>query len=300
MIISCAIYISLICNKKKKFKNKVSVDRNPFEMTGIVELNNESVKGQVKTRYVKSPKSSTASNVVTVECQSNDKDKHSENLVILIEKFEHSAENIDNECLQQENCRSQKCPCGNVNSCWSSLVEDSYFKNTEEKQVTKTADNYNTDTNNVVKCIDIEIGLAGCLENNRKKLESSETLGNIENKMNPKCFILYKSFGNEEVENVKSCALSLKGESETYYEEKLLHQNDLSPNLKIIQIEDMYLGGPSPNFFDCSTQMDAKETQKDLKEKGNNENPIENACTISEINSIFECPKNSEVSMVQL
>ena len=38
MIISCAIYISLICSKKKKFKNKVAIEKNPFEMVGIVDV----------------------------------------------------------------------------------------------------------------------------------------------------------------------------------------------------------------------------------------------------------------------
>ena len=104
MIISCAIYISLICNKKKKFKNKVSIERNPFEMVGKVKLNNASGTEQIKAKHVKSSKSSTPSNDGILECESNDKDKLNENFVRLIVKLEHSAEDTETEFKNIENC----------------------------------------------------------------------------------------------------------------------------------------------------------------------------------------------------
>ena len=73
-------------NKKKKFKNKVSIENNSIEMVGIVELNNASAKGQIKARNIKSSESSTTSNVVIVESESNDNDTLSENYVTLIVK----------------------------------------------------------------------------------------------------------------------------------------------------------------------------------------------------------------------
>ena len=301
MIISCAIYISLICNKKKKFKNKVSIERNPFEVVGIVELNTASAEEQI-TRHV--GKSSTLSNVVIVECESNDKDALSENSVTLIEKLEHSAEDNENKFLGHKNCQTPKFQFDNGNSCWSTLVEDSYFKNAKEMQVTETADvsaashENNKDTNKVVKYFDKEIELAGCLENNERKFENSETLRKMESIMKPKSCILYNSIEIEGVENVKSCAIRLEVKSETSYEEKILHQNDFSPNVQIILGKDMYLDRPSPNFIDCSAQMDAKETQKDSKEKGKNDNSLEKADTSSDINSIFEYSKNPVVSLL--
>ena len=304
MIISCAIYISLICNKKKKFKNKVSIERNPFEMVGIVELNTSSAEEQIKTRHV--GKSSTMSNVVIAECESNDKDTLSENSVILIEKLENSAEDNENKFLGHKNCQTPKFQFGNGNSCWSTLVEDSYFENAKEMRVTETADfsaashENNKDTNKVVKYSDKEIELAGCLENEKRKIENTETLRRMESIMKPKCCILYNSIEIEGVENVKSCAISLRVKSESSYEGKLLHQNDFSPNVQIIHGKDMYLDRRSPNFIDCGAQMDAKETQKDSKEKGRNDDSIEKADTSSDINSIFEYSKNPVVSLLEL
>ena len=303
MIISCAIYISLICNKKKKFKNKVSIERNPFEMVGTVELNNASVKGQIKARHVKSSKSSTPSNDGILECEPNDKDKLNENFVRLIVKLEHSTEDNENEFENIENCQNPKFPFGIGNSLFPSLVEDSFFENTKEMQVTETNDvsasshHLNADTNNLLKCQSKEIGSAWCLENNKKEFESYETLGKRETKMKPKCCILFKSIETKDPEDVKSCAISLRGKIETNSEEKLLHQNDFSSNGKIIESKLMYLDGPSPNCIDCGTHMDTIEMPKDSKVKRRKEKSIEKSYTIIEINSIFECPNNVVVSL---
>ena len=306
MIISCAIYILLICKKKKKFKNKVSIERNPLEMVGIVELNNASVKGQIKARNVKSLKSSTSSNVVIAESESNDNDTLSENSVILIDKLEHSTKDTENKFLDHENCQTTQFPCDSGNNSWSKLVEVSYFENAKKIQVTETADvsaashDFNADTNNLVECLDKEIGSAGCLEDNRDEFASSETLGKIETKLTPKCCIVHKCIETGDGENVRSFAISLRGESETNLEEKPLHKNEFHSNDKIFQSEDMYLDGFSPNLIDSSTKMDESEKQKDSKEKEKNDDSIEKANTISDINSILECPKNPVVSLLQL
>ena len=270
-----------MCNKKKKFNNKVSIENNSIEMVGIVELNNASVNGQIKARNVKSSKSSTTSNVVVVECESNDNHTLSENSVILIDKLEHSTKDTENKFLDPENCQTTQFPCDSGNNSCSKLVEDSYFENAEKMKVTETADvsaashDFNADTNNLVESLDKEIGSAGCLEDNSNEFASSETLGKIETKLTPKCCI-----ETEDGENVRSCAISLRGESETNSEEKLLHKNDFPSNVKIIQSEDMYLDGFSPNFIDSSTKMDEAQKQKDSKEKGKNYDSIEKADTI--------------------
>ena len=295
-----------MCNKKKKFKNKVSIDNNSIEMVGIVELNNASVMGQITARNLKSSKSSTTSNVVIVECESNDNDTLSENSVILIDKLEHSTKDIENKFLDPDNCQITQFPCDSGNNSWFKLVEDSYFENPEKMPVTETANvsaashDFNADSNNLVDCLDNKIGSAGCLEDNRNEFASSETLGKIETKLTPKCSIVFKCIETEDGENVRSCAISLRGESETNSEEKLLHKNDFPSNDKIIQSEDMYLDGFSPNFIDSSTKMDESEKQKDSKEKEKNDDSKEKANTISDINSILECPKNPVVSLLQL
>ena len=294
-----------MCNKKKKFKNKVSIENNSIEMVGIVELNNASVKGQITARNLKSSKSSTTSNVVIAECESNDNDTLSENSVILIDKLEHSTKDIENKFLDPDNCQTTQFPCDSGNNSWFKLVEDSYFENPEKMPVTETANvsaashDFNADSNNLVDCLDNKIGSAGCLEDNRNEFASSETLGKIETKLTPKCSIVFKCIETEDGENVRSCAISLRGESETNSEEKLLHKNDFPSNDKIIQSEDMYLDGFSPNFIDSSTKMDEAEKQKDSKEEGKKNNSIEKAGKILETNSIFECHKNPKVSLLQ-
>ena len=161
-------------------------------------------------------------------------------------------------------------------------------------QVTETADasaashDFNIDTNYLVECLDEEIGSAGCLENTRKEIASSETLGKIETKLTPKCCTVQKLIETEDGENVRSCAISLRGESETNSEEKLIHKNDFPSNVKIVQSEDMYLDGFSTNFIDSSTKMDETEKQKDSKEEGKKNNSIEKAVKILETNSILE------------
>ena len=300
MIISCVIYISLICNKKKKFKNKVSIDNNSIEMVGIVDLNNASVQGQIKTRQVKSSNSRPISNVAIVECESNGKDKLSENFFKLIDNLEHSAEDIENKFLAHENCQNPKFSFGIGNSCWSSLVEDSFFDNTKELQVTEIADvsaashDCNTYINNLVKCHGKDIESASCLESNTKEFESHETRGRRETKMKPNCCILLKSIATEDGKNVK------RGESETCSEGKLLHQNRFPLNVGMIQSGDMYLDGPFPNLIDSSADMDAKETQKDLKERRVMENSIREVDTNLDMNSICECPNTIVVSFEKL
>ena len=59
--------------------------------------------------------------------------------VKVIDKFEHSTEDIKNKFENIENCKNPEFPFGAGNSCWSSLVEDSFFENTKEMQATETA-----------------------------------------------------------------------------------------------------------------------------------------------------------------
>ena len=307
MIISCAIYISLICNKKKKFKNKVSIERNPIERGDRVELKNATVMGQVETREKTmsslSTTSSITSNVVIAECESNDIDRLSENSVRLIEKLEHSTEDIENKFEDYENCQNLEFAYGNGNSGCSNLVEDSYFENSKEMHVTETADvsaalhDYNTDTNDLDIYLDDEIGSGESLENNRKEFGNSKTLIKREFEIKPKCSILYKSIETEDEDNIERCAISSRGEVETNSEEKLLHQDTFSSNVIIAQNENINLEGVSSNFIDCSITIDGKETQKDAKEKREEENSKEKADTNFEINSIFGSPKNLEVSL---
>ena len=303
MIISCVIYISLICNKKKKFKNKVSIDNNSIEMVGIVDLNNASVQGQIKTRQVKSSNSRPISNVAIVECESNGKDKLSEKFFILIDNLEHSAEDIENKFEDYENCQNLEFAYGNGNRGCSNLVEDSYFENAKEMHVTETADisaalhDYNTDKNDLDIYLDNEIGSGESSENNRKEFGNSKTLIKREFEIKPKCSILLKSIATEDEDNIESCAISSRGEVETNSEEKLLHQDTFSSNVIIAQNENINLEGVSSNFIDCSITIDGKETQKDAKEKREEENSKEKADTNFEINSIFGSPKNLEVSL---
>ena len=269
-----------MCNKKKKFNNKVSIENNSIEMVGIAELNNASVNGQIKARNVKISKSSTTSNVVIVESESNDNDTLSENSVILIDKLEPSTKDIENKFINPENCQTTQFPCDSGNNSWSKLVENSYLENAKKMQVTETANvsaalhDFNDDTNNLVHCLDIKIGSAGCLEDNRNEFASSETLGKIETKLTPKCCIVHKCIETGDGENVRSFAISLRGESETNSDDKLLHKNDFPSNVKIIQSEDMYLDGFSPNFIDSSTKMDEAEKQKESKEEGKKKKEI--------------------------
>ena len=296
MLISCAIYISLICNKKKKFKNKIAVsidkktlpfEMEPFEMIGIVEINNESVKSQIKSKEkALSVKSSISSLYSDAMQRIEDKDKISETSIKLIDKLHQTKDDVIGAGLKPlENPQVKEFQFGNNTNCWPSFVNDSYCEN---MQVTETADfsltsNDSKADTNQVKCVDKETRSDSNYEIAEKRKRDS--------KMKAQCCVAFKSISSEGGNNERSCVISLTGVNQSHSKKQHLQHDTLSSAVTITQREKK--ARASSEFIH---QKDERKAEIDEKVKRENENSIEKADAELEGRSMFECSNNFEVS----